>query len=234
MNASRVLTSTEHAARPHRAKLRRQSASACVCFRGDTLSSKHLASHHKCSESLLLVTGPYLITSVETNEGTCPSVKQRAVGKEIFILVTRPGATSLFVGRKSVQGSSRSWRLSPQQNPSSQPIATMAGIRNDLDRLKSTNATISDASPFRTACRNIIAACRNSPLSLANYCREGTVPVLASSLIQVRWFAERIAAARFSHIQPACAAVLCDIISASASAEPAWRAHACSFPRSCR
>ncbi|KOO27940.1 protein hecd-1 [Chrysochromulina tobinii] len=61
----------------------------------------------------------------------------------------------------------------------------MAGIRNDLDRLKSTNATISDASPFRTACRNIIAACRNSPLSLANYCREGTVPVLASSLIQV-------------------------------------------------
>ena len=110
----------------------------------------------------------------------------------------------------------------------------MAGIRNDLDRLKSTNATISDASPFRTACRNIIAACRNSPLSLANYCREGTVPVLASSLIQVWWFAERMAAARFSHIQPACAAVLCDIISAAAGAEPAWRAHACSIPRSCR
>lgn len=145
---------------------------------------------------------------------------------------SRPGASSLLGG--SVQGSSRSWRLSPQQNPSSQPIATMAGIRNDLDRLKSTNATISDASPFRTACRNIIAACRNSPLSLANYCREGTVPVLASSLIQVRWFAERIAAARFSHIQPACAEVLCQVISAAAGAEPAWRAHACSIPRSCR
>jgi hypothetical protein len=189
-----------------------------VCFRGDTLSSKHLASHHKCRDKRR--------NMPERHTATC--------GERDLQLVLASGATSLFCGTRSVQGSSRSWRLSPQQNPSSQPIATMAGIRNDLDRLKSTNATISDASPFRTACRNIIAACRNSPLSLANYCREGTVPVLASSLIQVRWFAERIAAARFSHIQPACAAVLCDIISASASAEPAWRAHACSFPRSCR
>jgi hypothetical protein len=185
-----------------------------VCFRGDTLSSKHLASHHKCRDKRRNM--PKRHTANCGERETCAR------------------ATSLLGGTRSVQGSSRSWRLSPQQNPSSQPIATMAGIRNDLDRLKSTNATISDASPFRTACRNIIAACRNSPLSLANYCREGTVPVLASSLIQVRWFAERIAAARFSHIQPACAAVLCDIISASASAEPAWRAHACSFPRSCR
>ena len=67
------------------------------------------------------------------------------------------------------------------------------GTRNDLERLKTTSAQSADASPFRTAVRNIIAACRNSPLALATYCREGAVPVIATSLTQVR---RRVALAR--------------------------------------
>ena len=61
----------------------------------------------------------------------------------------------------------------------------MAGIRNDLERLRTTTSQTSDASPFRTSCRNIITACRNSPLALANYCREGVLPALSISLNQV-------------------------------------------------
>ena len=55
-----------------------------------------------------------------------------------------------------------------------------------LQSLRATSSTTSDASPFRTAVRNIIAACRSSPLALASYCREGVVPVLATSFQQVR------------------------------------------------
>ena len=61
----------------------------------------------------------------------------------------------------------------------------MAGVHSDIERLCTTSGQTSDASPFRTAVRNIIAACRNSPLALAAYCREGVVPALATSLAQV-------------------------------------------------
>ena len=47
----------------------------------------------------------------------------------------------------------------------------------ELERIRTTTATTSDASPFRTAVRNIIAASRSSPLALAAYVRDGVVPV---------------------------------------------------------
>ena len=55
--------------------------------------------------------------------------------------------------------------------------------RADLARLREVTG---DASPFRTAVRNIIAACRNSPLALAAYCHQGVLPSLAAALQQVR------------------------------------------------
>ena len=55
--------------------------------------------------------------------------------------------------------------------------------RADLARLREVTG---DASPFRTAVRNIIAACRNSPLALAAYCNNGVVKSLAAALQQVR------------------------------------------------
>ena len=61
-------------------------------------------------------------------------------------------------------------------------------VRSDLERLKGASAGgVSDASPFRTAVRNIIAACRNSPIALASYCREGVLPHLAAALLQVAY-----------------------------------------------
>ena len=61
-----------------------------------------------------------------------------------------------------------------------------AAVLNDLERLKGASLGGFDASPVRTAIRNIIAACRNSPLALAAYCREGVVPLLANALAQAR------------------------------------------------
>ena len=58
--------------------------------------------------------------------------------------------------------------------------------RADLERLRQASGTAGDASPFRTAVRNIIAACRNSPLALAAYCNNGVIPSLAAALQQVR------------------------------------------------
>ena len=52
--------------------------------------------------------------------------------------------------------------------------------RADLERLRGASGTAGDASPFRTAMRNIIAACRNSPLALASYCQQGVLPALAA------------------------------------------------------
>ena len=57
--------------------------------------------------------------------------------------------------------------------------------RADLERLRQASGTAGDASPFRTAVRNIIAACRNSPLALASYCHQGVLPALAMALQQV-------------------------------------------------
>ena len=60
-------------------------------------------------------------------------------------------------------------------------------VRADLDRLQgAANHAVSDASPFRTAVRNIVTACRNSPLALASYCRAGLLVHLPTALIQVR------------------------------------------------
>ena len=75
-----------------------------------------------------------------------------------------------------------------QESTTGKPQQPRAGMtsRNDLERLISTTATTSDASPFRTAIRNVIAASRSSPLALAAYCKEGVVPALATSLTQVR------------------------------------------------
>ena len=56
--------------------------------------------------------------------------------------------------------------------------------RADLERLRGASGTAGDASPFRTAMRNIIAACRNSPLALASYCQQGVLPALAAALQQ--------------------------------------------------
>ena len=56
--------------------------------------------------------------------------------------------------------------------------------RADLERLRGASGTAGDASPFRTAMRNIIAACRNSPLALASYCQQGVLPALATALQQ--------------------------------------------------
>ena len=56
--------------------------------------------------------------------------------------------------------------------------------RSDLERLRGASGTAGDASPFRTAMRNIIAACRNSPLALASYCQQGVLPALATALQQ--------------------------------------------------
>jgi len=56
--------------------------------------------------------------------------------------------------------------------------------RADLERLRGASGTAGDASPFRTAMRNIIAACRNSPLALASYCQQGVLPALAVALQQ--------------------------------------------------
>ena len=59
-------------------------------------------------------------------------------------------------------------------------------VVTDLDRLRhSCSASQSDASPFRTAVRNIVAA-SNSPVGLASYCREGVVVVVAGTLAQAR------------------------------------------------
>lgn len=58
--------------------------------------------------------------------------------------------------------------------------------RSDLDKIKAATSHTTDASPFKVAVRNIIAACRSSPVSLASYCKEGVVQVLAASLTQVR------------------------------------------------
>ena len=44
-------------------------------------------------------------------------------------------------------------------------------VAGSLQSLRSTSSTTSDASPFRTAVRNIIAACRSSPVALATYCQ---------------------------------------------------------------
>ena len=57
--------------------------------------------------------------------------------------------------------------------------------RADLERLRGVSA-VGDASPFRTAARNIIAACRNSPLALASYCHQGVLPAVAAALQQAR------------------------------------------------
>eukprot|EP00967_Tisochrysis_lutea_P000066 scaffold102_cov27-Tisochrysis_lutea.AAC.1 len=62
-----------------------------------------------------------------------------------------------------------------------------AAIRTDLSRLHAAaSATAhSDASAFRTAVRNIVAACRASSLALAAYCREGVLGHLAAAMPQV-------------------------------------------------
>ena len=56
----------------------------------------------------------------------------------------------------------------------------------DIERLRTTTAQVSDSSPFKTSVRNIVAACRSSPLALAAYIRSGVVPALATCLTQVR------------------------------------------------
>ncbi|KAL1525929.1 hypothetical protein AB1Y20_020755 [Prymnesium parvum] len=66
-----------------------------------------------------------------------------------------------------------------------QSAVSLASVRVDLERLKGASLGGVDASPFRTAVRNIIAACRNTPLALAAYCREGVLPLLANALAQV-------------------------------------------------
>ena len=57
--------------------------------------------------------------------------------------------------------------------------------QDSLERIRTTTVSTSDASPFRTAVRNIISGCRSSPLALASYARSGVIPILAGSLMQV-------------------------------------------------
>ena len=45
----------------------------------------------------------------------------------------------------------------------------------DLERLRTTTAATSDSSLFKMAVRNVIAACRSSPLALAAHARSGVV-----------------------------------------------------------
>ena len=82
----------------------------------------------------------------------------------------------------------RAWseRLAYTSPSLMQHAVSPAAVRTDLERLKGASLGGVDASPFRTAVRNIIAACRNSPLALAAYCREGVLPHLANALGQVR------------------------------------------------
>ena len=60
----------------------------------------------------------------------------------------------------------------------------MINVKSDIDKLLNVRLT-GDASPFRTAVRNVVAACKNSPVALASYCREGLIPALATALPQV-------------------------------------------------
>ena len=67
-----------------------------------------------------------------------------------------------------------------------QQAPSPSALHTDMERLKNAvGASASDASPFRTAVRNIIAACRNSPVALACYCREGVLQHLATAMQQV-------------------------------------------------
>ena len=62
-----------------------------------------------------------------------------------------------------------------------------AAVQKDLERLRNAASSgVSYASPFRTAVRNIVAACRNSPAALASYCRAGVLGHLATAMQQVR------------------------------------------------
>ena len=58
----------------------------------------------------------------------------------------------------------------------------MINVKSDIDKLLNVRLT-GDASPFRTAVRNVVAACKNSPVALASYCREGLIPALATACL---------------------------------------------------
>ena len=74
----------------------------------------------------------------------------------------------------------------------------------DLERLRTTTAATSDSSPFKMAVRNVIAACRSSPLALAAYVRSGVVSALATSLTQVSWTASALSARFFAIARTHC------------------------------
>ena len=94
-------------------------------------------------------------------------------------MIVRP-----LVSRKSHLGRPESaLRLSAERAE----LMSAAAVQKDLERLRNAASSgVSYASPFRTAVRNIVAACRNSPAALASYCRAGVLGHLATAMQQVR------------------------------------------------